>query len=64
MNMEYWKRFENTGKIEDYLSFVSCERYESIMVTGEKNQFGESLHAGADHTDRDSIKAVSRGRIR
>lgn len=28
MNMEYWKRFENSGRIEDYLNFVSCERRE------------------------------------
>lgn len=28
MNMEYWKRFENSGRIEDYLNFVSCERQE------------------------------------
>lgn len=28
MNLEYWKRFENSGKIEDYLNFVSCERQE------------------------------------
>lgn len=28
MDMEYWKRFENSGRIEDYLNFVSCERRE------------------------------------
>lgn len=28
MNMEYWKRFENSGRIEDYLNFISCERQE------------------------------------
>lgn len=28
MNMEYWKRFESSGRIEDYLNFVSCERQE------------------------------------
>ncbi len=25
MNIKYWKRFESSGKIEDYLSFVSCK---------------------------------------
>ena len=29
MKLEYWKRFENSGRIEDYLSFVDCHRREN-----------------------------------
>ena len=42
MNMEYWKRFESSGKIEDYLSFVSGG--ESGENAGQ-NASGEALNA-------------------
>lgn len=44
MNMEYWKRFENSGKIEDYLNFVSCERQERSAsgANFERNETGDA----------------------
>ncbi|MGN0400875.1 MAG: hypothetical protein ACI4HQ_01280 [Acetatifactor sp.] len=63
MNMEYWKKFENTGKIEDYLNFVSCEMRKDAQPARTDRYLGEGLHAGSYHTDRDNIEAVSRGGI-
>ena len=61
MNMEYWKRFENSGKIEDYLSFVSGGGQE----TDEKqNASGEALNAGVYCSDGNNIEAISRGGVR
>jgi hypothetical protein len=61
MNMEYWKQFESSGKIEDYLSFVSCERRE-------RDSRGQKLEEGSDagiyFGDRDCAEAVSCGGIR
>ena len=66
MNLEYWKQFENSGRIEDYLSFVACDRQEN---TGRENterndRAGEHRDAGIYMRDRDHIKADSRGGIR
>lgn len=61
MNMEYWKRFENSGKIDDYLSFVSGGGDGTDI---EKNTSGEALNAGIYHGNGDRIKAVSRGGVR
>lgn len=27
-NCDYWKKFINTGKIDDYLSYIACAREE------------------------------------
>ncbi|MCM1056737.1 MAG: hypothetical protein NC517_03920 [Firmicutes bacterium] len=61
MNMEYWKRFENSGKIEDYLSFVSGG---GNGESAGKNPSGEALYAGIYHSDGNRIEAVSRGGVR
>lgn len=61
MNMEYWKRFENSGKIEDYLSFVSGGGKET---EAEQNASGAASHAGIYHSNRDYIKTVSGGGVR
>lgn len=29
-NYDYWKRFFNTGKIDDYLNYIACTREESM----------------------------------
>lgn len=63
MNLEYWKQFENTGRIEDYLSFVACDRQENDNK-GRGDQAGEHRDAGIYMCDRDHIKADSRGGIR
>lgn len=61
MNLEYWKQFEHSGRIEDYLSFVACDRQES---TEGQQQAGEHRDAGIYMRDRDHTKADSRGGIR
>ncbi|MCI9319888.1 MAG: hypothetical protein HFH05_07415 [Lachnospiraceae bacterium] len=61
MNLEYWKQFENSGRVEDYLSFLSCDRQENA---GKENKAGEHTDAGIYMCDRDRIKADSRGGIR
>lgn len=60
MNLEYWKQFENSGRIEDYLSFVACGRQEDA---GERDRAGEHGDAGIYMCDRNYIKADSRGGI-
>ena len=60
MNLKYWKQFETSGKIEDYLSFVSGERQEM----GEESQTGESGHAGVYMGDGYDIEAVPGGGVR
>ncbi len=61
MNMEYWKRFESSGKIEDYLTFVSDK---AGGAGGGQRTPGEALHAGIYHSDGNGTKAVSRGGVR
>ena len=61
MNREYWKKFENSGKIEDYLAFLSCERRREA---GEGAKSGEGGDAGIYHSNGNHIEAVSRGGIR
>ena len=61
MNLEYWKQFENSGKIEDYLSFKA---YDSKESTGKNSRTGEQADAGIYKCDGDHIKADSRGGIR
>jgi len=61
MNLEYWKQFENSGRIEDYLSFVACDRQEE---TEKGDRTGEYRDAAIYMGDRDHIKADSRGGIR
>lgn len=63
MNLEYWKQFENTGRIEDYLSFVACDRQDTDNK-GKEDQAGEHRDAGIYMRDRNHIKADSRGGIR
>ena len=61
MNLEYWKQFENSGRIEDYLSFVAYDRQENME---QKHLAGERTDAGIYMCDRNHIKADSRGGIR
>lgn len=57
---EYWKQFENSGRIEDYLSFVSSTRQE---VPGGRGTVKEDEHAGIYLGDRNRIETVSGGRV-
>ena len=50
-DLNYWKQFENTGKIEDYLNYCSCvaqERSENTPVPNREQaeQSGVNPYAG------------------
>ena len=47
---DYWDRFLNTGRIEDYLAYRTGKE-----EPGKKNE-GEVFHAGTDQCYRDDIK--------
>lgn len=58
MDERYWKQFENSGKIEDYLSFVSSLRRDGAERTGTDE------HAGIYMCDGHYTEAVPGGGIR
>lgn len=60
MDLKYWKQFEESGKIEDYLAFVSSTGRE----TEKKNQAKEGSHAGVYMGDGNYTEADSGGRVR
>ncbi len=74
--LNYWKQFENTGKIEDYLSYKAnySQRPDSV-VAGCKSDYqgtfrncpeGEGMdegYAGVHTSDRNDFKTVSHGGI-
>ncbi len=60
--LNYWKQFESTGKIEDYLSYKVNASQRSLEVAGCKSDY-EDNHAGIHTSDRDDFKTVSHGRI-
>ena len=46
MEEKYWKQFENSGRIEDYLAFVSnFRKEEDTMEAGESAETGYLLEA-------------------
>ncbi len=54
MDVQSWKRFENSGKIEDYLAFVSGVKQEQVK---------EGSHAGTymcngNRIETDSYRGV------
>lgn len=55
MNLKYWKQFETSGKVEDYLNFVSMEKGETER--GEPT--GENGHAGIYMGDGNHTETVS-----
>ena len=60
MNLKYWKQFEASGKIEDYLAFVS-----SVAQGADRGeQAKEKSHAGVYMGDRDYIEADTSGGVR
>lgn len=60
----YWKEFENTGKIEDYLSYKACASRRSEGVAGCKSDYRErETDAGIYKCDGNDLETVSHGRI-
>ena len=76
MNIEHWKQFESTGRIEDYLHFLSCERQErsereadsgnapGAAGDSSRDWIDHNSHAGIYMGQRDCTKAGSRGGVR
>ena len=60
MDLRYWKQFENSGKIEDYLTFAACSRQEESRRT---EQVKEDSHAGAYICDGNGSEGIPGGRI-
>ena len=62
--LNYWEQFEHTGRVEDYLSYLSSgkentqpERCVDSDGRGSGNWAGENPYAGIHMCDRDDIKA-------
>ena len=70
-NLNYWKQFENTGKIEDYLKYRCCfsdgEGQQRNPVIGGnamtdvtmnvRGEVGENSYAGIHMRNRNDIEA-------
>ncbi len=65
-NLNYWKQFENTGKIEDYLNYRCCfsdgEGQQRNPVTEDTvikdgGKVGENSYAGIHMCNRNDIEA-------
>ena len=62
MDEKYWKQFESSGKIEDYLAFVSHER--STAAKNVTEQVKTDGHAGTYFCDGNDSEDLTRGGIR
>lgn len=51
--INYWKQFFCTGKVEDYLKYKQC-REEETQQHIENSRVKEEPYAGFYHGDRDS----------
>ena len=60
--LNYWKQFESTGKIEDYLSYKASDSQRPRTVAGCKSDY-EGYHAGVYTGDGNGFETVSHGRI-
>lgn len=54
--MNYWKQFFCTGKVEDYLKYKQCRDEMKQEVTDNSKVKEERSYAGFYHGDRDSYK--------
>ncbi len=63
MDLKYWKQFESSGKIEDYLMFAAYSTQARDIET-EARQVKEDSHAGTYNGDRNRAESISGGRIR
>ena len=58
---KYWKQFESSGKVEDYLSFVSHTR---DIGDGEGGQVVQDEHAGTYLRDGNDIETDTHRGVR
>lgn len=61
--LNYWQEFVNTGKIEDYLSYVGQQDYPGEDMESQRNQSGADPYAGIHMCNRNDIEANACGRI-
>ena len=68
--LNYWTQFEHTGKVEDYLSYVSAAGLESMTGSSGrkdtdegKRQAGANPYAGIHMCNRNDIEADPGGRV-
>ncbi len=52
--MNYWKQFFCTGKVEDYLKYKQCRENETPTNADNMKVKEESPYAGFYHSNRDS----------
>ncbi len=55
-SLNYWKQFEYTGRVEDYLSYVEKESAAPQKV-GNTSETGVNPYAGVHMGDRNDFKA-------
>ena len=59
-NLSYWKQFESTGKVEDYLAYRCSnkepERLHSPVNGNETGELGVNPYAGIYKCNRNSIE--------
>jgi len=51
--MNYWKQFFGTGKVEDYLKYKQCRENEKKQQTDDLKVKEESPYAGFYHGNGD-----------
>lgn len=60
----YWKQFECTGKIEDYLSYKVMDSQRSEEIAGCKSDYrGMESNAGDTTGHGNDFETISHGRI-
>jgi hypothetical protein len=65
--LNYWKQFENTGKIEDYLSYKASDSQQSgERIAGCRSDYCRQVgsYAGIHTGDGNDFEAVSHGGVR
>lgn len=64
MEQEYWEKFEQTGKIEDYLFYRGMEICQGIMERYDNSyRNGERSSESVDNGDRDDSVSITNRRI-
>ncbi len=56
-SINYWKQFESTGKIQDYLAYSTHREEREEAGAGAEGKSEENPYAGIDMCDRNGVKA-------
>ncbi len=63
MDLRYWKQFESSGRVEDYLTFAAYST-QAQEIEARTGQVKEDGYGGTYSGDRDRFEGISGGRIR